>query len=551
MRSPSIALLPGTARALGTKALRRSGFLSLHGPVRIEFGLAGVAKPLLCGDNNGTRANSTSSNNSGFPGSHGNGKFMVEQEGGDANVFVKKYGIEPTSTLPVLSALQLKSALAQSQPERLTSLFQSMADHLLPKNYKTSVGPTYTTYVKWGMLSSTIGTVSGVLSMQTLLYAVGMGQSAIVGAAAINWVLKDGLGQLGGVLFASFLNQRFDAEPRRWRFMSALVLDLSILLEVLTPLFPGYFLPIASVANIGKNIGWLSASATRAGLFRSFMREENLADITGKAGSQTIAASVVGTGLGVGVSAVVGQSISAIFASVSVLSLMHLFCVYQSLGAASVATLNVQRFWLAARPALDMRLGDQSDPRVELRMGAVLAPDAVSAEERFLHFGALGLRSFGDTFLPQHEGGISKSVGLRIGAPVDKVFSSQEALFQAKTKMDAFGQKHILHVKRTQSSPLNAPVQVNLLFAIDSTPQDQLRAILHAAVCYHFLLEFVSRHGSGDEHAETIEQLIPGRTNSALPTSLADKLISELSAKEWDVEHLFFESDRSRIRFAF
>ena len=39
--------------------------------------------------------------------------------------------------------------------------------------------------------------------MQALLHAVGLGDGAIPMAAALNWVIKDGVGQLGGVLFAS------------------------------------------------------------------------------------------------------------------------------------------------------------------------------------------------------------------------------------------------------------------------------------------------------------------------------------------------------------
>ena len=34
--------------------------------------------------------------------------------------------------------------------------------------------------------------------MQALLYAIGLGAGAIPMAAALNWVIKDGLGQLGG-----------------------------------------------------------------------------------------------------------------------------------------------------------------------------------------------------------------------------------------------------------------------------------------------------------------------------------------------------------------
>ena len=47
-----------------------------------------------------------------------------------------------------------------------------------------------------------------VLSTQALLIAVGVGtESAAPMAAALNWFMKDGLGQLGGVIFASRLGR--------------------------------------------------------------------------------------------------------------------------------------------------------------------------------------------------------------------------------------------------------------------------------------------------------------------------------------------------------
>jgi hypothetical protein len=41
------------------------------------------------------------------------------------------------------------------------------------------------------------------------------GSEALPMAATLNWVVKDGLGQLGGVVFASVVSNRFDADPKR------------------------------------------------------------------------------------------------------------------------------------------------------------------------------------------------------------------------------------------------------------------------------------------------------------------------------------------------
>ena len=75
------------------------------------------------------------------------------------------------------------------------------------------------------------------------------------------------------------MSDRFDADPRYWRFVSSLALDASTLLELLSPLAPGCFLPIASLANVGKNVSFLSASASRAALHLALAREGNLADV--------------------------------------------------------------------------------------------------------------------------------------------------------------------------------------------------------------------------------------------------------------------------------
>jgi hypothetical protein len=46
--------------------------------------------------------------------------------------------------------------------------------------------------------------VHAVLATQSLFHAVGLGAGALPLAAGVNWVLKDGLGQLGGVVFARY-----------------------------------------------------------------------------------------------------------------------------------------------------------------------------------------------------------------------------------------------------------------------------------------------------------------------------------------------------------
>jgi hypothetical protein len=68
-------------------------------------------------------------------------------------------------------------------------------------------------------------TANGVLASTFLLYSVGLGAGAIPAAGALNWVLKDGLGQMGTLLFGKAIAHNFDIHSKTWYFMSFLLLS--------------------------------------------------------------------------------------------------------------------------------------------------------------------------------------------------------------------------------------------------------------------------------------------------------------------------------------
>ena len=229
-----------------------------------------------------------------------------------------------------------------------------MIVYLLPQGYPNSVRKGYSTFITGQIVSNTLSTAAGVLSMQSLLYAMGLGMGFGLGtaplAATLNWVIKDGLGQLGGVIFASFVSNRFDADPKRWRLTATVAMDSASFIELLTPLAPSYFLLIASVANVAKNISFLAASASRAAIHKSFALQENLADVTAKTGSQSIVSSLIGTSLGVSLSTLVAANIAtapgqyeATVGLYCVLSSVSIAVTYWSLKHVTITSLSQQR----------------------------------------------------------------------------------------------------------------------------------------------------------------------------------------------------------------
>ena len=275
-----------------------------------------------------------------------------------------------------------------SDGDTLRSGRASLAKHFLPKHYPHSVSPQYLRFVSWQAAQMVVSSAAGVLSMQSLLYAIGVGAGSIPMAAALNWVLKDGIGQLGAIWFGSWAGSRFDADPKRFRMLGCVAQDAANVLEALTPLAPHLFLPLASLANCSKNITWFAASTTRAAIHRALCRAENLADLTGKAVSQSIAASLAGTALGIGMSsalaalapatavvavgtgasaavaasvAVAGPAPVAVLAALVPLAAAHWFLCYKSLGAQVVecivlnSSCTIQLFFCALEKSSQCR----------------------------------------------------------------------------------------------------------------------------------------------------------------------------------------------------
>lgn len=95
-----------------------------------------------------------------------------------------------------------EAAASSSARQAAQQAWNVLWDMFMPKDAHVSVTKDYFPYAKWFFFSSVVSSAAGVLSMQSLLYAIGLGAGSIPTAAAVNWVLKDGVGQFGGVIFA-------------------------------------------------------------------------------------------------------------------------------------------------------------------------------------------------------------------------------------------------------------------------------------------------------------------------------------------------------------
>lgn len=82
-------------------------------------------------------------------------------------------------------------------------LFAFIREVFLPYGYPDSVSEDYFEYQVWDTIQAFCSTITGTFTTQAILKGVGVGNAeAAPLAAAITWVLKDGTGMIGRILFA-------------------------------------------------------------------------------------------------------------------------------------------------------------------------------------------------------------------------------------------------------------------------------------------------------------------------------------------------------------
>lgn len=228
-------------------------------------------------------------------------------------------------------------------PSGLLWMQRSAMAAILPKGFPRSVSANYFNYVQWTALSLFTGRVQAVLATQAMLFAIGLGKGAVPMAAAIQWVLKDGIGHLGAIVYAASVNTRFDAEAKRYRFQATVALTFADFVAVAMPLVPQHFFVLASLSSATSSIANLAQVASRARVMSSFALQGNLADCTRAGQTQAKLMSILGTSAGAGLSWVIGPSPVHVGMAMLPLAAISLYSTYASCQLVVLRSLNLQR----------------------------------------------------------------------------------------------------------------------------------------------------------------------------------------------------------------
>uniref|UniRef100_A0A3Q3NI44 RUS family member 1 n=1 Tax=Mastacembelus armatus TaxID=205130 RepID=A0A3Q3NI44_9TELE len=242
----------------------------------------------------------------------------------------------------------------ESRGSSVIGVFKSV---FLPQGYPESVSDDYLQYQFWDTVQAFSSSLSGTLATQASLKGVGVGnQEATVAAATVTWLLRDGAGMLGRILFAWQKGTKLDSEAKKWRLFADVLNDIALFMEILAPYFPACFTLIVCTAGIFKSIVGVAGGATRAALTVHQARRDNMADISAKDGSQETLVNLAG------LLVLLYLIIFFLFTA------LHLFANYKAVRSVVMETFNEARLSIVLQQYLrDKRIlspleGNQREP---------------------------------------------------------------------------------------------------------------------------------------------------------------------------------------------
>eukprot|EP00795_Rhopilema_esculentum_P015616 gene15616-6898_t len=307
-------------------------------------------------------------------------KIFVEERYGSE--IVGAYRIDPLQNgrLTALSKNQ-NSGRTKSFLLRLRRLLTTV---FLPQGYPESVSEDYLEYQIWDTAQAFCSSITGTLATRAVLKGYGVGdETATATAATITWMLKDGTGMLGRILFA-------------WSkgLFADILNDMSILLDLVSPLFKGYFTFIACLSGIAKSIVGVAGGATRASLTQHQARRDNMADVSAKDGSQETLVNLMALIAGLIITPLVANSSLLVWVLFAVFTFLHLYSNYKAVSAVVMETVNLPRFhilvsnYLSSLRILTPRDVGRKDPvirapgyRITMKLGCKLSQVVKSSNE--------------------------------------------------------------------------------------------------------------------------------------------------------------------------
>ena len=215
----------------------------------------------------------------------------------------------------------------------------------LPQGYPESVSEDYLEYQLWDTLQAFCSSITGLLATQAVLKGYGVGDvTATVAGATITWMMKDGMGMVGRILFAWMKGTQLDCDAKRWRLVADILNDVAILLDLLAP------------------------------------RRDNMADVSAKDGSQETLVNLMALLAGFVITPLVADNQPLVWILFFVFTALHLYSNYRAVCCVVMETFNIPRLRIALHHYL--RTSQLLSPKEVAKLDPVLSPPGLVCSVR-------------------------------------------------------------------------------------------------------------------------------------------------------------------------
>ncbi|XP_044019590.1 RUS family member 1-like [Aphidius gifuensis] len=222
----------------------------------------------------------------------------------------------------------------------------TLKEIFLPEGFPHSVHPDYVAYQIWDTVQAFASTILGNLTTYSILESVGVGNTNKTPlAATIAWILKDGTGMIGRIVFSWQTGTQLDSQCKKWRLFADVLNDLAMGLELMLLYYAtSYTTIILCLSTSMKAVVSVAGGATRAALTQHQALNNNICDVSAKDGSQETLVNLVASTFGIFLLSVIP---STYFMFLYILFVtLHIYANYSAIRALRLSSLNEDRLAL-------------------------------------------------------------------------------------------------------------------------------------------------------------------------------------------------------------
>lgn len=252
------------------------------------------------------------------------------------------YGQDPPYTY--LRGQRLPAGAQQQRSHASQGLRELCRSVFMPQGFPESVSPDYVEYQTWDSVQAFCSYSTNTISTKAMLSGMGVGDDAATASAAlVTWLLKDGAGMLGRIVFAWAKGKDLDNNSKQWRLVADACDDAARIVGLLAPAWPEHFTTIMCIQQLMYAVVGVGGGATRNAVTQHQARANNSGDVSAKDGSQETMVTLLGLGLGLYVTPMLDGHIALTWAIMLVGSVLHIYANYRAVRSLQFTTFNLRR----------------------------------------------------------------------------------------------------------------------------------------------------------------------------------------------------------------